>query len=48
MLACAALERRDNSYIESIVIPCVSKNQKEISSCGFDWEGNPEKGFPVC
>ena len=30
MLSCAALERSNNSYIESIVKPCVSKNQKEI------------------
>ena len=30
MLSCGALERSSNSYIESIVEPCVSKNQKEI------------------
>ena len=30
MLSCGALERSNNPYIESIVEPCVSKNQKEI------------------
>ena len=30
MLSCAAYERINNPYIESIVEPCVSKNQKEI------------------
>ena len=30
MLSCGALERRNNPYIESIVVPCVSKSQKEI------------------
>ena len=30
MLACGALGRRNNPYIESIVEPFVSKNQKEI------------------
>ena len=30
MLPCGALERSNNPYIESIVEPCVSKNQKEI------------------
>ena len=30
MLSCGALERSNNSYIESIVEPCVSKNQKGI------------------
>ena len=30
MLSCDALERTNNLYIESIVEPCVSKNQKEI------------------
>ena len=30
MLFCGALERSNNPYIESIVEPCVSKNQKEI------------------
>ena len=28
MLSCGALERNNNPYIESIVEPCVSKNQK--------------------
>ena len=28
MFSCGALERRNNPYIESIVEPCVSKNQK--------------------
>ena len=27
---CGALERSNNSYIDSIVEPCVSKNQKGI------------------
>ena len=30
MLPCGALQRSNNLYIESIVEPCVSKNQKEI------------------
>ena len=30
MLSCGALERSSNSYIESIVEPCVYKNQKGI------------------
>ena len=30
MLPCRALERGNNPYIESIVEPCVSKNQKGI------------------
>ena len=30
MLFCGALERSNNPYIESIVEPCVSKDQKEI------------------
>ena len=28
VLSCGALERSNNPYIESIVEPCVSKNQK--------------------
>ena len=45
MLSCGALERSNNSYIEPIVEPCVSKNQRERSSvCRFDWKRNPEKG----
>ena len=30
MLSCGALERINNSYIESIVEPCVSKSQKSF------------------
>ena len=30
MLSCGALERSNNPYIESIVEPCVSMNQKDI------------------
>ena len=30
MLPCGALERSNSPFIESIVKPCVSKNQKEI------------------
>ena len=30
MLSCGALERSNNLYIESIMEPCVSKNQNEI------------------
>ena len=30
MLSCGALKRSSNSYIELIVEPCVSKNQKGI------------------
>ena len=33
MLSCGALERSNSPYKESIAEPC-----------GFDWEGNPEKG----
>ena len=32
MASCGTLERRNNSYIESVVKPCVSKYQKEILS----------------
>ena len=32
MLSCGAFERSNNSYIESTVEPCVSKNQKVIFS----------------
>ena len=35
MLSCAALERSNNSYIESIVKPCVSKNQKNLRHVGL-------------
>ena len=44
MLSCGAHERSKNPYIESIVEPCVSKNQGS-SICGFDWKENPEKGL---
>ena len=30
MLSCGALERSNNPYKESILEPCVSKNQKDI------------------
>ena len=30
MLSCSGLERSNNPYIESIVEPCLSKNQREI------------------
>ena len=30
MQSCVALERSNNSYMESIVEPCVSKNQEGI------------------
>ena len=42
MLSCGALGRSNNPYIESIVGPSFSKNQRS-SLCGFDCEGNPEK-----
>ena len=32
MASCGTLERSNNSYIESVVKPCVSKYQKEILS----------------
>ena len=32
-----------NPYIESIVEPCVFKNQKGSSLWGFDWKENPER-----
>ena len=46
MLSCGALEKSNNSYIEPIVEPCVSKNQKEIFGM-WVWIGkeNPEKGL---
>ena len=40
MLSCGALERSNNPYIESIVKPCVFKNQKGIFAM---WKENPEK-----
>ena len=43
MLSCGALERSNNPYIESTVESCVSKDQKEISLSGFDWEEDLEK-----
>ena len=45
MLSCGALERSNDPYIESIVRPWFSKNQKDIFAVGFDFEGNPEKGW---
>ena len=30
LVSCDALERSSNSYIESILEPCISKNQKGI------------------
>ena len=32
MVSCGTIERSNNSYIESVVKPCVSKYQKEIVS----------------
>ena len=45
MLSCGAFERSNNSYIESMMEPCVSKNQKETSLCRFDWKEYPKKGL---
>ena len=45
MLSCGALDTSSNPYIESIVEPCVSKNQKGSSLYGFDWKENAEKGL---
>ena len=47
---CGAFKRSNNPYTESIVKPCVSKNQKvsdsKISSLfGFDLEENAEKAL---
>ena len=42
MLSCGALESSNNPYIESIVEPCVSMNQKGIFAI---WKENPEKGL---
>ena len=42
-LSFGALERTNFSHKESIVEPCVSKNQKGISLRGFDWKENPER-----
>ena len=44
MLPCDALGRSNNPYIESIVGPSFSKNQRS-SLCGFDFERNPEKDW---
>ena len=33
------------SYIETIVKPCVFKNQKGSLLCWFDWKENPKKGL---
>ena len=35
MLFCGALERSNNPNIESIVEPCVSKNQKDLCYVGL-------------
>ena len=35
MLSCGAIERSNKPYIESIVEPFVSKNQKEIFATWF-------------
>ena len=45
MTFCGALNRSNKPYRESIMEPCVSKNQKGSLLCGFYWERNPEKGF---
>ena len=46
MLSYGALERSNNSHIESIVKPCVSQNQKHPYYVGLIGEKNPEKrGF---
>ena len=42
MLSCGALEWSNNPYIESIVEPCVSKNEKGIFAMSTE---NPEKGL---
>ena len=44
MLSGGALDRSNNPYITSIVLPCVSKNQKEISTMWVLLGKNPEKG----
>ena len=35
LLSCGALERSNSPYIESIVEPCVSKNEKKIFAMWF-------------
>ena len=42
MLSCVALERSNNPYIESIVEPCVSKNDKDIFAVSV-WLGKNSK-----
>ena len=44
MLSGGALDRSNNPYITSIVLPCVSKNQKEISTMWVLLGKNSEKG----
>ena len=42
MLSCCALQRNNNTSIESIVFLRI---RKRSSLCGFDWEESPEKGW---
>ena len=43
MPSCGALQRSNNTYIESIMEPVFLRIRKRFSLCGFDWEENPEK-----
>ena len=45
MLCCGALQRNNNTYIESIMEPVFLRIRKRSSLCGFGWEKNPEKGL---
>ena len=45
MLCCGALQRNNNTYIESIMEPVFLRIRKRSSLCGFSWEKNPEKGL---
>ena len=45
MLPCGALDRSSNLYIEWVVEPCVSKNQKGVFSMWVNWNENAEKGL---
>ena len=45
MLSCSALERSNNPYIESIVGPCFSKNQKDIFNV-WVWFWRKLKKYP--
>ena len=44
MLSCGALQRSNNTYIETIVEAVFLRIRKRFSLCAFHWKENPEKG----